>query len=155
MVPSSPALNSAGREAQKRKTEAARLREKADRLDREAGLWHRGADGEAQTRQVIDSLPDVFAIHDCRLPRSEANLDHLLISNWHLFLIDSKHWPGTHTRSRKGWLHRDGFACYKELRKVFWQRWRAGNLKRSKAANTGTERRLLLVVYCSGVCHSQ
>ena len=121
MTSTSTSPNSAASEAQKRKRQAALLREEADRLDHEADLWKQGADGEEQTRQVIDSLPDVFAIHDCRIPRSEANLDHLQIADHHLFLIDSKHWPGKYTRSKKGWLYRNGNPCYKQLQKVFWQ----------------------------------
>jgi len=77
---------------------ARRQREKAERLQRSAELWERGADGEQATAEALSALPrerwTVF--HDVRWPgRRYANIDHVAVGPGGVFVIDSKNWTGS------------------------------------------------------------
>ena len=75
---------------------ARRQRAKAQRLLRSAEMWERGADGEAATAQVLQTLPPGWVVlHDLRWPgRRFANIDHVVIGPPGVFVIDSKNWSG-------------------------------------------------------------
>ncbi|GAB3760295.1 hypothetical protein FB382_003066 [Nocardioides ginsengisegetis] len=76
---------------------ARRQREKAERLQRSAELWERGADGEAATAAALSALPsqDWTVFHDIRWPgRQFANIDHVVVGPAGVFVIDSKNWTG-------------------------------------------------------------
>lgn len=73
------------------------MREKAERLNRAAQQWERGAEGERRTALVLDALPrdDWTVLHDLAWPgRPLANIDHVAIGPPGVFVIDSKHWTG-------------------------------------------------------------
>lgn len=78
---------------------ARRRREKAERLNRMADAYERGAQGEEATAQVLKALPrDWVVMHDVRWPgRRFANIDHVVIGPAGVFVIDSKLWTGTIT----------------------------------------------------------
>ena len=75
---------------------AKRQREKAERLQRSADLWEKGADGEAAVARALDALPEGWvALHDLAWPgRQRANLDHVVIGPGGVFVIDAKNWSG-------------------------------------------------------------
>ncbi len=76
---------------------ARRQREKAERLQRSADLWERGADGEQATAAALDALPKESwtVFHDVRWPgRRYANVDHVAVGPAGVFVIDSKNWSG-------------------------------------------------------------
>jgi hypothetical protein len=79
---------------------ARRQREKAERLQRSADLWERGADGEQATAAALDVLPKESwtVFHDVRWPgRKYANVDHVAVGPTGVFVIDSKNWSGSIT----------------------------------------------------------
>jgi Nuclease-related domain len=62
----------------------------------EAVAWRRGAVGERRTARVLAALERQgwAVLHDLAVPRSQANLDHLVIGPGGVFVIDSKQYRG-------------------------------------------------------------
>lgn len=59
--------------------------------EREARAWHAGAAGERRTARLLRRLPPGWHVwHDLAVPRSRANIDHLVAGPGGLYLIDSK-----------------------------------------------------------------
>src|SRR6476661_7174500 len=83
----------AGESARER---ALRARQKAERLERIADNYEKGADGEAATAAVLAALPpEWLTLHDLRWPgRRFANIDHVVIGPGGVFVVDSKKWSG-------------------------------------------------------------
>jgi len=76
---------------------ARRQREKAERLERSASLWERGAEGEEAVAAALAQLPAVTwtVFDDVRWPgRRYANVDHIVVGPPGVFVIDSKNWSG-------------------------------------------------------------
>lgn len=80
--------------------EVARMRrEKAERLNRLADAFERGAEGEEATARALQALPGGWRVlNDVRWPgRRYANIDHVVIGPTGVYIIDSKLWAGTIT----------------------------------------------------------
>jgi Nuclease-related domain len=62
----------------------------------EARAWRRGAAGERRTARLLAVLErhGWAVLHDLALPRSRANIDHLVIGPGGVFVIDSKQYRG-------------------------------------------------------------
>jgi Nuclease-related domain len=62
----------------------------------DAVAWRRGAAGERRTAQLLGPLErhGWAILHDLAIPRSQANLDHLVIGPGGVFVIDSKQYRG-------------------------------------------------------------
>jgi hypothetical protein len=75
---------------------AQRQRMEAERLQRSAELWERGAEGEAAVARALEALPDGWIVlHDLRWPgRQRANLDHVVVGPAGVFVVDAKNWSG-------------------------------------------------------------
>lgn len=75
---------------------ARRQREKAERLQRSAALWERGAQGEEAVARALADLPAGWvALHDLAWPgRQRANLDHVVVGPGGVFVVDAKNWSG-------------------------------------------------------------
>lgn len=76
---------------------ARRSREKAERLNRFADAYDKGAAGEEATARALTALPSArwSVLHDVRWPgRRLANIDHVVIGPGGVFVIDSKAWSG-------------------------------------------------------------
>jgi len=58
--------------------------------------WATGAVGEEAVGRRLDSLasPDVRVLHDRRIPRSRANIDHLVVARSGVWVIDAKRYTG-------------------------------------------------------------
>ena len=57
--------------------------------------WATGASGEEALAAFLDRrCPDVFVLHDRRMPRSRANIDHVAIGPSGVHLIDAKRYRG-------------------------------------------------------------
>lgn len=57
--------------------------------------WDIGADGEeALGAYLARRCPDVSVLHDRRIPRSRANLDHIAVAPSGVFVIDAKRYKG-------------------------------------------------------------
>jgi hypothetical protein len=75
---------------------AQRQRMEAERLQRSAELWERGAEGEAVVARALEALPEEWVVlHDLAWPgRQRANLDHVVIGPGGVFVVDAKNWTG-------------------------------------------------------------
>jgi hypothetical protein len=62
----------------------------------EAVAWRRGAAGERHTARLLGPLErhGWAVLHDLAVPRSQANIDHLVIGPGGVFVIDSKQYRG-------------------------------------------------------------
>jgi hypothetical protein len=90
---------------------ARRRREKAERLNRVADAYEKGALGEQQTANALAMLPASgwFTLHDLRWPGKRfANIDHVVVGPGGLFVIDSKAWSGR-VEVRDGVLRQNGY----------------------------------------------
>ena len=58
--------------------------------------WNTGALGEERLGRGLDNLADetVWLLHDRRLPRSRANIDHLAVTRSGIYVIDAKKYRG-------------------------------------------------------------
>ncbi|MBK5219199.1 MAG: NERD domain-containing protein [Thermoleophilia bacterium] len=57
--------------------------------------WDTGAAGEeALAAHLAKTCPNVVALHDRRMPRSRANIDHLAVAASGVFVIDAKRYKG-------------------------------------------------------------
>jgi len=57
--------------------------------------WATGAAGEeALATHLASRCPDVIVLHDRRLPRSRANIDHLAVAPSGVYVIDAKRYRG-------------------------------------------------------------
>lgn len=69
--------------------------------------WAAGARGEQVVAQWLDQLTShgVRVLHDRRIPRTRANIDHLVIGPAGVFVIDSKYYRGRRIelRTQGGW----------------------------------------------------
>lgn len=77
--------------------QARRARKKAERLQRYADQWEKGAEGEARTAEVLRTglSAEWTVVHDVRWPgRDRANIDHVAVGPAGIFVIDSKNWSG-------------------------------------------------------------
>jgi hypothetical protein len=62
----------------------------------DAVAWRRGAAGERRTARLLDPLERQgwAVLHDLAVPRSQANIDHLVIGPGGVLVIDSKQYRG-------------------------------------------------------------
>jgi hypothetical protein len=59
--------------------------------------WRKGASGEAAVGEFLSKFAaenDFYVLHDRAIPGSKANIDHLLISDRGVFVIDAKNYTG-------------------------------------------------------------
>lgn len=95
--------------AEELRAQAAQAREDAAALEAQAGAWEAGAAGERIVADELAALPSGFhVLHDRLLNpgKSQANLDHLVISEAGVFFIDAKLWAGNITAYEGGlWQH--------------------------------------------------
>jgi hypothetical protein len=58
--------------------------------------WAVGAVGEEAVGRRLDALagPDLRVLHDRRLPRSRANIDHLVVARSGVWVVDAKRYTG-------------------------------------------------------------
>ena len=70
--------------------------------------WARGAKGEEQLGRGLDSLADkgVRMLHDRRIPRTRANIDHIAVAPSGVYVIDAKRYAGRPTLQVEGGIIR-------------------------------------------------
>jgi hypothetical protein len=63
-----------------------------DRPRPSTSVWEQGAVGEERVAARLDQLAEVgvVALHDRRIPGSKANIDHLVVTPWGVWVIDAK-----------------------------------------------------------------
>lgn len=111
-------LSSGGASAQQR---ADRLRTRSDKLARQATVWESGAEREPSVRRKLSELPAGFTVlHDLALPDEEGRLDHLVIGNGGLYLVDAKKYSGRLVYSKKMLWH-GRFPIVDKLETLVWE----------------------------------
>ena len=93
---------SASSKARELREQAAVAMAESGRLAQEAAAWEAGAEGERRVAEALSGLAagaNVLVLHDrlLRPGRSQANLDHVVVSPGGAFLVDAKNWAGTVT----------------------------------------------------------
>jgi len=93
---------SASSKARELREQAAVAMAESGRLAQEAAAWEAGAEGERRVAEALSGLadgPNVLVLHDrlLRPGRSQANLDHIVVSPGGAYLIDAKNWAGNVT----------------------------------------------------------
>ena len=75
-----------------------------------AGTAKAGQTGELLTAKILDTHAaqrGFTVLHDLRIPRAKANIDHVVVAGNRVWVIDSKLWkPGRYTTNRGGTLRR-------------------------------------------------
>ncbi|MEU6331480.1 nuclease-related domain-containing protein [Streptomyces sp. NPDC047049] len=95
--------------------------------------WSTGAAGERRTGRILAPLTWLHryvVLHDRAIPRSRANLDHLIIGRAGLLYVDSKNWTSINSRVR---LAPDGqlwYGRFAQGRAVATVRWEADQAQR-------------------------
>lgn len=73
--------------------------------------WGIGSRGERELGEQLETLHDgetIYVLHDRRVPRSRANLDHLVVCRSGVHVIDAKNYEGKVQRiDRGGWFSTD------------------------------------------------
>jgi hypothetical protein len=70
--------------------------------------WETGARGEERLGRRLDSLvgPGIHVLHDRRIPRTRANIDHVVVCPSGVFVIDAKKYQGRPSLRVEGGLFR-------------------------------------------------
>ncbi len=118
-VETGSAGSSAQREYERRKARReGRIREAHPRLGglilalsdepQTTTAWARGARGEEVLGRSLDTLGDrgVRVLHDRRIPRTKANIDHIAVCPAGMFVIDAKRYRGRPTLRVEGGILR-------------------------------------------------
>jgi len=71
--------------------------------------WARGAVGEQRIGAVLAEIPGLNALHDRRVPGTRGNIDHLVISQAGVFVVDTKKLAGIVEIRNRGWLLRPDY----------------------------------------------
>lgn len=87
---------SAAEQAAAKRAAANNYRLQAERAERAADEWSRGAQGEVALAQAMGPLSadGYYRLDDRRLPGSNANIDHVLVGPAGVFVVDAKNWSG-------------------------------------------------------------
>lgn len=86
-----------------------------------------GADSEEHVAEVL-SEADVISLHDRKVPKSRANIDHIAVGPAGVYVIDAKRYTGLVEARDKGSLLRSDIRLYvkgrdrtKLVESVMWQ----------------------------------
>jgi Nuclease-related domain len=127
--PEDPALDSgvaggsARREYERRKTNReTRVRGKFGRLGglvlavtdepQSTRAWATGARGEEKLAAALEGIDGLRVLHDRRVPKSRANIDHIVIAPAGVFVVDAKNYRGTIAIRNRGWFFRPDHRLY-------------------------------------------
>jgi Nuclease-related domain len=100
---------------------ADRLRTRADKLGRQATAWETGAEREPAVGKRLADLPAGYTVlHDLRLPGADGRLDHLVVSQGGVYLVDAKKYSGHLVYSKKMLWH-GRFPIIEKLETLVWE----------------------------------
>jgi hypothetical protein len=74
--------------------------------------WKVGAVGEQLVGDLLESCTGVEVLHDRRMPRSKANIDHIAVAPSGVYVIDAKRYEGAVERRDKGTMFRPDDRLY-------------------------------------------
>lgn len=69
-------------------------------------VWEKGAIGEEKLAKRLNAVqgPHLILLHDRRVPKSKANIDHIAVTTEGVWIIDAKRYKGRPERRTKGGL---------------------------------------------------
>lgn len=74
--------------------------------------WQRGSIGEQKLADALAGVDDVIVLHDRRVPRTRANIDHIVIAPAGIFVVDAKRYQGLIRIRDRGGLFRSDDRLY-------------------------------------------
>jgi hypothetical protein len=76
--------------------------------------WAYGANGERALWKLLDPLRDegLAVLHDRRIPGSKANIDHLVVAPWGVFVVDAKNYKGRVEKRDRGGFFATDYRLY-------------------------------------------
>jgi hypothetical protein len=74
--------------------------------------WATGARGEEKFAAALDGIDGLRVLHDRRVPKSRANIDHIVIAPAGVFVVDAKNYRGTIAIRNRGWFFRPDHRLY-------------------------------------------
>ena len=74
--------------------------------------WATGAQGEEKFAAALDAIEGLRVLHDRRVPKSRANIDHIVIAPAGIFVVDAKNYRGRISIRNRGWLLRPDHRLY-------------------------------------------
>ncbi|MGH3008406.1 MAG: nuclease-related domain-containing protein [Gaiellaceae bacterium] len=76
--------------------------------------WAYGSNGEHTLGTSLTTLREegMGVLHDRRIPGSRANIDHLVVAPWGVFVIDAKNYKGRIERRNRGGLFSTDYRLY-------------------------------------------
>ena len=74
--------------------------------------WLLGADGERALGNLLDAIEGARVLHDRQVPRSRANIDHIVVGPGGVFVIDAKRYDGTISVRDRGSIFRAARRLY-------------------------------------------
>lgn len=76
--------------------------------------WAYGANGERALGKLLDPLRDegLAVLHDRRIPGSKANIDHLVVAPWGVFVVDAKNYKGRVEKRDRGGVFSTDYRLY-------------------------------------------
>lgn len=74
--------------------------------------WSTGAGGEVKLARALEGIEGLVALHDRRVPRSRANIDHIVVAPAGVFVIDAKRYQGKIEIRNRGWFLRPDHRLY-------------------------------------------
>lgn len=100
--------------------------------DKEAVKWAKGAKGEDKVGEILNEIAsdnNFKVLHDRAIPKSKANIDHILVTDKGVIIIDAKNYKGkVEIRNDGGWFSKeadklivDGRNRSKLVEGVNWQ----------------------------------
>ena len=109
------------------------------RPSRDAIAWRRGAAGERRTARLLDPLErhGWAVLHDLAVPRSRANIDHLVVGPGGVFVIDSKHYRSRLELDGSGRLWHGRYPLAPTLRTVDYEADQAAQVPWGKVVTQG------------------
>lgn len=74
--------------------------------------WATGARGEEKFAKALEGIEGLRVLNDRRVPRSKANIDHILIASAGVFVVDAKNYRGIISIRDRGWFLRPDHRLY-------------------------------------------
>ncbi len=71
--------------------------------------WAGGAVGEQRVANVLAAIPGVKGLHDRRVPDTRGNIDHIVVAQAGVFVVDAKKLDGMVEIRNRGWLLRPDY----------------------------------------------
>jgi hypothetical protein len=114
--------------------------------------WAYGANGERALGKLLDPLREegMAVLHDRRIPGTKANIDHLVVAPWGVFVVDAKNYKGRVERRDRGGFFSTDYRLYVGGRDK--TALVAGMAKQVKAVRKALGEEFASVQICKAIC---